>query len=1810
MTGGSTNGIAGSFAYCILQFFSILKFAIVVVTNTTLHFGTLSQLYTVFKRTASAFMLFTVSIFDTSVSDLELTDVYHTKEVYLTLTPHSDKDFRRSKYEKSKSSKTFESKRKQTPKKDKETLARLRKELVQANHKTDQKCFRHIKPHSGLESFNLTKLREQAQLAQLVLPDHFWSKLEDFVLFAASMSECTSYTQASSIFMLYLKTHYDESLVILAAEAFESVFESEVEPQGGTPDWLTTLREGMTNWRTATSNPVFKKISYLISICISLGLCDAAQFEWRVGKFKVFSIPALERHMGAFDLIDAAIETVVYFVEGGYAAFTTGSFTPLLYSDQQAREFDEEFSFLVSNLEHVKTGNLRSFANIDEHTYDQRLSSAITLADSLYRSANGSWEKKIFYDRMMQLRRIKTTFDAIRVQGGLRVAPFTVNFYGKSGVGKSSLSAISMVYGLLANGFSAEDEMLATLNESDKFMSTYRSFVNGIFIDDIGNTKPDFVEKSPTNKIIEICNNVRQYANMAEADMKGKVSIEPKFVNLTTNVKDLGANYYSNEPVSIARRAHITVTVKVRTEFCSTGLVGTVGQQLDAERVAKHYTNEDGVVEIPVVPDLWSLTLERVIPVANTKADTIDYEVVEFEGKKMQDISVKEYLRYMTKMSKSHFVQQERLVHNSNNLASKIPMCSKCKIPEDVCDCLEPHSGFIGYAFGVACGDVTTRITKKLTEGLGKRLFEEGAVLEKMATTKLLSLASLFETSPFFVWTNWIPVSWLSHKYGRRFVDYAMRDEIIQTVRKDVVTSLVLAALSLLMAFTFPPMIIATFILLYRMASITRTVSERVYTEIRDRNDSMPEVFKRVRDNHARYILGACGVLGALYTLLKIWQGFRAHSQHGNLNPKSAQEIEERDAEANPWASVPMEPIPSTDIQRTMTRDQMLSRVHKNQVFLRVKQGEDNRISGAVFLKANLLLMPYHMWFDDANTSNPINEDLYINITRAGLPYDTIVSSRFMKRIEKLDLCIVWVPNTLTYRDITSFLPIDNIRAGLCEMVFRDGNGERLDAQARIIPGLVGHREQQFKGARYELSIPTFCGLCMATFVMHGVPSVIAGFHLGGKTGEPTGVLGTVTQGQVASVITKLAQVDGVLLGHDSGDCQKSLYGEQFYQGSEIHPKSPANFMEQEGNYHVYGSIQGRVSPHSRVVTTIISDTVEEICGVPQQWGSPQFNPAWKPWQESLKYSSNPSIGVEGALLQWAVIDYREPLAKLISREDINEKVKPLTRMQTLCGIDGLRFIDKMPAKTSVGYPLHGPKSEFLTFLDPDDYPEQSFPVELEEQFWHEFDRMKTEYLAGRRCYPIFKGCLKDEPTKVTKDKVRVFQAAPIALQLFVRMYFLPVARVLSMHPLLSECAVGINSQGPEWNQLQQFITQHGEDRIFAGDYSKYDLRMPAQVMFAAFRILIDLAEVSGNYSAEDLKVMRGVASDICHPVVAYNGTLIQLIGSNPSGQNLTVYINSIVNSLLNRCGFLHILREVDDKRVPLIEKHELTFRSAVALMTYGDDVKGSVKEGFDAFNHISYAQFLAQRDMKFTMPDKESTPTPYMSDKDADFLKRKNVYCEDVDMIFGALDEQSIFKSLHSTLRSDFLSPEEQAAVNIDGALREWFAHGRETYEQRREEMKQIASRHQLQCSETSISYDERLNRWKETYLEPQSGIESIDYDKITKRLYKRAKTDIPMKCMGEDVNVIIQEIGEVDLVFLTSHGNAKMIVFVEIKCTNRAEILAKGRRQLTSVVDGMSTMNPRLNYQGVLLSPKGYELVREVTNVSFDNLNLPWRE
>jgi hypothetical protein len=1047
----------------------------------------------------------------------------------------------------------------------------------------------------------------------------------------------------------------------------------------------------------------------------------------------------------------------------------------------------------------------------------------------------------------------------------------------------------------------------------------------------------------------------------------------------------------------------------------------------------------------------------------------------------MTHATLPELLRYIKQDSNDYFAKQKLIVDSSTDIADRTFMCPDCGMAwPDVCPCAQPkwklmddvvvlnpdYTPQIGYVTRTAFSwFVYPRILRYLRESLNPRFLDT-------VDSMYMHLRNL-ENSPFTKWTSYAPQCFIDWRFGTAFMMWWHRGNLAKSIQAEYnLRYFMCFMLSLLGFLDYHFLYLLPFCPLM-FVSIVENEKRRLYAKVADERECFSRIVRANRNRSIKYITASCLVLAGIYGLCHAWRGTR--DAQGNLAPKSMADIHARDKEENIYSESFTTALPAShdsacadfkDLSRIVTRNLC----HASMIY----DGEDGMRQAtfnAFFICSNVAIMPQHIWtVSDSFKSQFVRHDR----TKIGGNFTAYVSWKHSVHIPGTDLCLVWVPNGGDWRDLSCYLPLDRIKNNMFFrlpgiLTYRDVEGHVKTSNAGLKYQMTAN-DIEFYGATYELDFNTFQGLCMAPVVTQTKAPVIGGFHLGGYNGKPGGCCGLLLKRDFDAALEKLKAIPSVMLGMSSGTMPTEQYDKQFLISRDIHPKSPVNFLPPDSNCLVYGSCIGRATYYSKIVKTAISDGVEKVFGVANKWGPPHFHV--HPWHTSLSHATNPSIGVEGHYLDWAMDDYLAPIIDLLKKiPELAEQCRPLSRMQNLAGIDGRRFIDAIKRATSIGFPLSGAKKFFIRFLNPDDFDDFQCPVELDEMFWDVANEMKECYRRGERAYAFFKACLKDEATLLEKDKVRVFQGAPMAMQLLIREFYLPIARALSVCPLLAECAVGVNCQGPEWDMLSRYIAQHGEDRILAGDYSKYDLRMPAQLTMSSFQCMIRLAEACG-YSDDDLTIMRGIATDVCYPVMAYNGDLIQLFGSNPSGHNLTVYINSIANSLLFRCGFRHVAPEW---------AQAWTFRDACALATYGDDAKSSVHEKFPMFNHLSFAKFLRDRDMVFTMPDKTSTPTEYMRDADADFLKRRTVWHEALNHSVGALSEDSIFKMLHS----GFDDGMAQSVANVDSALREWFYHGKDVYENRRAQMKELASLYNIDgsCSRLGHSYETCVNEWNAKY-------------------------------------------------------------------------------------------------------------------------------
>lgn len=1429
----------------------------------------------------------------------------------------------------------------------------------------------------------------------------------------------------------------DDGLVILETQ------DGEIKPIS----WHSTMDQAFSDWKSFRTSAMARKFTHLINIIVSSGMCATADLTFKVGNVSLFTPIIAKRQLAAGDVFEAFYEAVSGFMKGGWRVFHTGDVSAFFMEDDKIAEFDKFYSEIRSWHGYALAGNLREYTEIDDNEYQSRLTKSLEVGANLLKTIKKSqvFEWKYISDRVDRLRDYEVEFTQLRTRGGLRVAPFAVCLFGQSGCGKSSLTNLTVNAGLIYNDLSADKDRIATWADNDKFASSVRSHINAIIFDDFANTKEDFMDFSPAYRLIQVINNIKYLAPMADVFLKGKVSLNPYFCLISTNVEHLNAAKYSNEPESVLRRMY-HVKVEPKPEFCEKGI-------LSKKKIEKTFGHTS-------CPDAWYLTVRAYIAQNKRHVDLAAFEPIEFEGKRMIKVSVHDYLRWLQLSSKIHFTEEAQYLANQEAVPVK---CEKCSLL--YCNCsrtdpvLQPNSGTWND-----CSDATLGFFQRRAEDL-KQCYEHGKTSSILATDSICSWWERFDL---------LPEKMICHptvlKYGLIF----WREDIKQSLisGNSFFLFLMITFMWALPTLSLLWLTLTTILCYWFTCATIQTYRIMVRNRILELKDVVSTFVQRWQFKYAIIGLGAIGII--LATMRSRYTKLESHT---GLDPDNIDEIQDRNDKVNPWLAVYSVPLPMSEPSKTTTSDNLAGSMATNLIGVVSDLGKTTL---GFYITSNFMIVPTH--FIQEHGERDIGVRCFkTEPGRVGSYFRDKISQAFTVDIPLTDFSLCYITSGGSMKDFRKFLPEDStLKRCPAKLITR----EIMDSSLKVIPtlfkgsSLVAHTKCTFMGSYYDLPIDTKPGMCMSPVISDAKGSLIMGFHLGGK--GKLGGCGTLTAAQVNHALGELATVDGVVLSASCGDLRPEMgdfptemFGKSLFEGEEIHMKSATRFLTEGACIDVYGKTSGKATPHSNVSPTLMSETVEKVFGVPQQWGPPKMKGKGRfPYQATLAHAAIPSLPI-GSVLAKSVRSIKDLTAGLKAKIPELFHAKPLSRVATVCGLIGVKFIDAMNFSSSPGFPLAGSKHPLLVDLDPKDYPEVGKPRTFVPEVWEEFEKIVATLREGKRCYMIWKSCLKDEPTKLTKDKVRVFQSAPIVLQLLVRMYFLPLIRIIQMNPILYECAVGVNAEGLEWDELWSAAMSKGAKRVLAGDYSKYDVRMPAQATIAAFDILIDIAEQCDGYTEEDIHLMKMVVHEIVYPVMAYNGDLVQLFGTNPSGQNLTVIINSLVNSLLLRSCFFTIYPDKE-------------FKENCAFLTYGDDVIGTVSEFCTDFTHITYAEWLAKHDMKFTMPDKESTPVHYMTEADVDFLKRKCVYNEDLGQKVGLLSEDSIFKRLHSHILSKELTLKMHSAQNIESSLHDWFYYGREVFEQRKAQLQEVAHECEIEhlCPSLQVSYDKRVNHWRHKYL------------------------------------------------------------------------------------------------------------------------------
>lgn len=693
-------------------------------------------------------------------------------------------------------------------------------------------------------------------------------------------------------------------------------------------------------------------------------------------------------------------------------------------------------------------------------------------------------------------------------------------------------------------------------------------------------------------------------------------------------------------------------------------------------------------------------------------------------------------------------------------------------------------------------------------------------------------------------------------------------------------------------------------------------------------------------------------------------------------------------------------------------------------------------------------------------------------VDQVGVSHIAQLSESDMYRYPARDLIFLRIQSmplvkTLT-RCFSEKIPTGGVYTGL----YLPGPGSptnQLDGlEPRKIKTTFGE-QVSFHGTSKRLTVKGDCGQLQVLLTHYG-PTLVGIHNFGDTAGSNQVVSTTIVQNDIREALKHFRIMT-------SANALNVVQEGEELELMDLNEKSPFRWIPQ-GVAVVYGSLNRfRATMTSHVRESPICMSVMDRMSYAIEYGRPCMK-GWEPLRNALvdivKKPMLADVDIVRQVARDKVCDvlHNIPVGelKLIQKYDLFTAVN---------GAAGVAYVDKLNRNTSAGFPFNTRKSKFMVDLGPQDG--LSNPVEFTEEILDRIKWMVSQYKAGKMANPVFQACLKDEALpfeKIHAKKTRVFTGGPVDFTVVGRMYLLSFIRLVQRNRYPFSCAVGTVAQGVGWHELRAFLVQHGEDRIVAGDYSRFDRSVEPAWQTAAWYVIKAIVLLSRAYALgvvteeeivgvtpltldalldkvlesdsdelqEFVKVLEGIQADTVHPLVNFFGDLVRFFGIVPSGHFLTVVLNSIINELYLRYAYV-VIRP--DNVVP--------FLKVVALMTYGDDNIFGVHKSIPWYNHSTISQALAEIGLVYTMADKHAETRPYIHIDEASFLKRKFVFQEEFGHYVCPLDPSSIGKMLTVWTYSKTLCPGAQAEAVMSTAAREYAWYGRQEFERRVAQLKEV---------------------------------------------------------------------------------------------------------------------------------------------------------
>lgn len=1419
--------------------------------------------------------------------------------------------------------------------------------------------------------------------------------LENFTILQYAIRHCKTFNDYYVCFLIAYRLFTGKPASVWVAQTLERVFSSEVQGSD-LESTLGILRNLFDCTSSVTDSELSKKLVRVYSFLLTQGYLSGLGI---VLTDEDYSKLEQRAYIAGFSSKKSfawcVADTCLFICERVVEWRKCGDASVFLRSGKSHDEWNRTADRLLSLAPF--TGNLAPHGT-SYFSFIADLRNAIEEGEAIckyVRSRSGE-DSRFISQKLSKLQFVSNTEITKRSSQLERAAPFGVLIHGGSSVAKTAFAKMLFHYYGALRGLDHSDHFRFVRSPTDEFWTNYDSSKWCVQFDDLAFLHPKNGEMEPGLKdMLHVAGNTPFNPPQAALEDKGKTPVLCELVTATTNCVDLNALEYFWCPLAIRRRLPFVVSVEPKAEFSHAN-----GHFIDPAKLR----TENGKY-----PDYWVIKLMKIVPEERDNRQNATLE----EVRTFTDVNI--FLQHYGKAIEEHNKHQALALAKDKDMKD-VEVCRRCYAPLPHEECLEMQSQDMR--------DYYIRV----------KLFCEYLLVYRYC---------LLFFVPYLPWSYaWKCFSWVWRGYVAFFFQLGLAMYLF--FPRWIVTRLVES-------------LVERQVSLWLITNVSRwKLGRRCVMKLANSSDSENSqsiLLKFIFEAENRQVVKLVSILSALSVVLCLCMNYGG-SRKAQDAPKdvecTVQSAEsdqfEKEAASNVWYNPTVElttfdmPVASTSLAN-MDGEGVRSLLQKNCVLLHIRGRGDNykRVIRGVMLAGHKCMTNAHAfrggvdWFTITVVSSN-------NTSGVGGNMSFELHSTMVARSDKTDLCIFDVECLPPFRDVLKYWPDTDHMPTSCVQLLRSDDGSSVRKRnvynLTFVPQMpieeLGKYCDVFLGTCDEETMIGECGAL--SVVCTGKGPYILGLHVLGRENR-AGIL-RVRKQEIQSLllheaISKRPIVQAGFMPTMEVASRKHILG-------PLHHRSMVRYIE-SGAVRTYGSFVGfRPKPKSKVCGTPLQSIFLSHYNREVEYGPPAMA-GWEPWKNNLAAMTRPKSLFDRRILRECSKAFAADCLAGLCEKDLGELVE-LSNRAAVNGLPEVKYIDKINNNTSMGFPWCKTKKEFLIKAPDDEYPEG---IDFGPEVWAEVAKVEAAYADGRRANPIFVGSLKDEATpfrKIKAKKTRLFMGGPIAWGIVVRKQLLTFVRLVQRNRNLFECSVGLPAQGKAWGELRDHLTRFGVSRMVAGDYAFFDKEMLAEFILECFSAIIDIMRAAGVSESRLITIMC-IGEDIAFSLCNVNGDLFEFLGSNPSGQNLTVIVNSIVNALYLRYAY-HVLNPA---------REVVSFKCNVVVTTYGDDNVFGVSVLAPWYNHTTVQTALAGIGITYTMADKMSVSVAYIHIDEVTFLKRRWRWDEDVGHFLCPLDEESIIKSLTVWKPSDTLDEYAHMLRVIAAANDEYFFYGKQTFEEKR---------------------------------------------------------------------------------------------------------------------------------------------------------------